>query len=159
MLFCRTEDGGICIVFSWVDDLGIACKCEKTRKKIVNLLNDEFILKSLGELSHYVGIVIEKTDNGYLLHQGPYNSRIVKKYLEDDVKASKGPANPNEWLSVLDCPVKDSDKPDYPYINATGSLLYSAICTRPDLFYAVMQLARFNTNPGSSHVKTRTLIK
>ena len=58
VLYCKTENGDICLVFSWVDDLGIACKCEKTRKKIVKLLNDEFILKSLGELSHYVGIVI-----------------------------------------------------------------------------------------------------
>ena len=153
VLYCKTENGDICLVFSWVDDLGIACKCEKTRKKIVKLLNDEFILKSLGELSHYVGIVIEKTDNGYQLHQGPYNARIVKKYLGDDIKASKVPANPNERLSVIDCPVKESDKPDYPYINVTGSLLYTAICTRPDLFYSVMQLARFNTNPGNSHVK------
>ena len=89
----------------------------------------------------------------YDLGQGPYNGRMVKKYLPvDDNRTSKIPASP-ERLSVTDCPTSREDKPDYPYINATGSLLYSAICTRPDLFYSTMQLARFNSNPGHKHVE------
>ena len=148
-----TKDGTICIIFAWVDDLGIACNNEAFRTKVVNILNENFLVKALGELSHYVGIVIDQEKDGMTLHQGPYNSRVVKKYLDEAIAGSKVPANPNERLSVADCPLPNEKKPDYAYINATGSLLYSAICTRPDIFFAVMQLARFNSNPGEAHVK------
>jgi hypothetical protein len=153
VLHCRSPDGKICIVFCWVDDLGICCNDKAFKERVIKVLNESFILKSLGELSHYVGIVVDKEKDGYSLHQGPYNSRMIKKYLDEVVRSAKVPANPNERLSVEDCPSENGAKPDYPYINATGSLLYSAICTRPDIFYAVMQLARFNSNPGETHVK------
>jgi len=153
VLHCKSPDGKICIVFCWVDDLGICCNDKAFKEKVIKVLNESFILKSLGELSHYVGIVVDKEKDGYSLHQGPYNARMIKKYLDEVVRSAKVPANPNERLSSADCPGENDKKPDYPYINATGSLLYSAICTRPDIFYAVMQLARFNSNPGEPHVK------
>src|SRR5436190_2007290 len=33
----------------------------------------------------------------------------------------------------------------------TGSILFAAITTRPDIAFAVSRLARFNTNPSESH--------
>ena len=121
---------------------------------IVKLLASNFILKCMGDLELYVGIVVTKDKDNikdletYDLDQEPYNIRYVGKYLpDDDNRTSKIPAAP-ERLSATDCPTKPEDKPDYPYINVTGSLLYAAICTRPDIFYGTMQLARFNSNPG-----------
>jgi hypothetical protein len=42
---------------------------------------------------------------------------------------------------------------DKPYISAVGFLLYLAICTRPDISYAVGVLSRFTSNPGPAHWK------
>ena len=55
----------------------------------------------------------------------------------------------------MSCPVTDEEKAEikYPYISVTGTILYGALCTRPDIFFAVTQLARFNSNPGKDHVK------
>ena len=38
-----------------------------------------------------------------------------------------------------------------PYLSVVGSLMYLAICTWPDIAYAVSLLARFNSNPGKAH--------
>src|SRR5579871_5192212 len=37
------------------------------------------------------------------------------------------------------------------YQRKTGSLLYAAITTRPDIAFAVSRLARFNQNPSVEH--------
>jgi hypothetical protein len=42
---------------------------------------------------------------------------------------------------------------DVPYSNAVGSLIYLAICTRPDIAYAVSVVSRFMKNPGQEHWK------
>lgn len=38
-----------------------------------------------------------------------------------------------------------------PYSNATGSLLYAMVCTRPDLPYSTSLVSRFMSNPGKEH--------
>ena len=38
-----------------------------------------------------------------------------------------------------------------PYLSAVGSLMYLAICSRPDIAYTVSLLAQFNSNPGKAH--------
>ena len=38
-----------------------------------------------------------------------------------------------------------------PYRSAIGSLMYLAVCTRPDIVAAVSSLSRFNGNPGMAH--------
>ena len=35
-----------------------------------------------------------------------------------------------------------------PYRSAIGSLMYLAVCTRPDISVAISNLSRFNANPG-----------
>ena len=101
--------------------------------------------------------MVEKDPNGKWinLHQGPYHEKSVKKFLPDDYTVLNVPANPNKRLTKLDSPVTqaEKDKVIYPYMNATGTQLYSAICTRPDIFYQTINLAKFNNNPGQEHVK------
>ena len=38
-----------------------------------------------------------------------------------------------------------------PCRSAIGSLMYLAVCTRPDIGAAVSSLSRFNGNPGMAH--------
>ena len=160
---CKTESGvlhipgskSLCLVVCWVDDLVILCEDPKMREMIEKQLIKDFLVKLLGQLDTYVGIVLDKDAEGRThLNQSGYNKKVVVKYPVNRKFHANIPA-PTDRLSKIDCPDTDEEraKIDYPYISVTGSLLYSAICTRPDIFFAVMQLCRFNSNPGHPHIR------
>ena len=161
---CKTESGvlrwegkdKVCLVVCWVDDLIIVCEDERLRKQIEDKLKKEFLVKMMGQLEMYVGIIFEyDKDGNVILHQGPYNRKVYEKFEVDRKFHANVPAQ-SDRLSKVDCPINEEEIAEaskYPYMSVTGSLLYSAICTRPDIFYAVMQLARFNSNPGKPHIK------
>lgn len=58
------------------------------------------------------------------------------------------PLDPNIKLIKLD-KEEEYDMPDYQA--AVGSLMYTAIGTRPDISFAVQTLSQFNSNPGPIH--------
>ncbi|XP_074569538.1 uncharacterized protein LOC141826187 [Curcuma longa] len=50
-------------------------------------------------------------------------------------------------------PEEIADMKKKPYASAIGSLMYTMLCTRPDISYAVGLVSRFQSNPGSRHWK------
>ena len=38
-----------------------------------------------------------------------------------------------------------------PYASAVGSLMYAMLCTRPDIYYSVGMVSRYQLNPGPKH--------
>lgn len=73
-----------------------------------------------------------------------------------DSKAVATPLDPSARLSKADSPqtpeeVKEMHK--VPSIQAMGALLYLAMCTRPDIAYAMGVLCLFNACPGPKHWK------
>jgi len=158
VLFKRDTKEGNFVIISFVDDLCLGGASKKLRKQVEDLLKSRFLLKCLGELSQFVGIGIDYGKKLGLrtvkLHQEAYWRRAIKKFNLENAKISKVPAV-GYRLSKLSCPTTEEKKAkiDYEYISATGTQLYGAVCTRPDIFFAVTQLARFNSNPGQDHVK------
>ena len=64
------------------------------------------------------------------------------------------PAEAGTMLSKDDSPQNEEEEKEMenvPYRSAVGSLMYAAICTRPDIAVAVNQVARFCENPGPKH--------
>ena len=39
-----------------------------------------------------------------------------------------------------------------PYASAVGSLMYTMLCTRPNICYAVGIVSRYQSNPGLDHL-------
>ena len=166
MVTCKTEsgvlrstrDGKFTLALTWVDDICLLADNEDYRTEIEATLKKDFLVKCLGELELYVGIVVQRErvngNDTITIHQKPYNERVAKEYGPNFHMKATVPA-PDARLSKEDCPKSEEEKSkiSYRYINATGSLLYSVMCTRPDLYFPVMQLARFNSNPGEKHVR------
>ena len=163
---CQTESGvlqvkdktkGMCFVNLHVDDYLIFTRNEKLRKQIEEVLASVFDVKPQGELRYFLGIVVDRTDDGkerkLTLSQKPYIDRLMVSTGFDKEKPSDTIGNSATKLSVQDCPAEGEEKPDWKYMSVGGSILYAAFATRPDVCQRVVQLCRFNANPGLSHVK------
>ena len=159
---CQSEPGifhvkgdDLCLVNLWVDDYLICCKNEALRKQIEKVLHDIFSVEPMGAINLFLGIVIEAKEDmsEVVMHQEPYHDRVLESTKHKDCNIAKTPAEASVKLSVEDCPTEGEKKPDWPYMSVLGSLMYSAMATRPDIVQRVCQLARFGSNPGTKHVK------
>ena len=81
---------------------------------------------------------------------------LLEHYHMSDCKSVDTPIDPNHQLSKEQCPTNEEERIkmyDYPYAQLVGSLMYLAICTRPDISFAVGKLGQFSSNPGIAHWK------
>ena len=60
-------------------------------------------------------------------------------------------------FSLSQCPRNDFEVKEMqkiPYASAVRSLMYSQVCTHPDIVYIVRMLGRYLSNPGTDHWKS-----
>ena len=71
-----------------------------------------------------------------------------------DAKSVLTPITQHFKLSSQQCPNSEEEiayMSKVPYSNAVGSVMYSMICTMPDLAFASSLISRFMYNPGREH--------
>lgn len=95
-------------------------------------------MKDLGKTKHCLGLLIEHSSNGIIVHQSPYSEKVLKYFNMDK-------AYPLSTLMVVRSldPKKDPFHPkksdehtldhEVPYLNALGALLYLTQCTTLDI--------------------------
>lgn len=81
------------------------------------------------------------------MHQNLYVTAIVDKANMSDALPASSPATPNTQLTQHEGP-----SPQYPYARMIGRLMYAAICTRPNIAFAVNHLAQFTSCYGPAHI-------
>jgi hypothetical protein len=109
-----------------------------------------------GPLHWLLGIEIrrDRQNRTIAFSQKAYINAIIEKYGFTDAKPLAMPADPHVQLSIEQSPKTPQEihvMKTKPYAEAVGSLNYTSIATRPDISYAVSQVARYNSNPGSTH--------
>ena len=88
------------------------------------------------------------------MSQEEYLKKVVRKFYMELSRNVKVPLAGHFKLSAEQSPVTEEEKikmTKIPYASAVGSLMYSMICTRPDLAYAVSVLSKYMANPGLDH--------
>jgi len=107
-------------------------------------------MKDLGKTRFYLGLQIEYTKNGILVHQSNYTERILKRFNVD--KAN--PLSTSMMARTLNVdkdpfrPKEDNEEDldfEGSYLSVIGVLMYLANCIRPDIIFAVNLLARFSS--------------
>ena len=146
-------------ILIWVDDIILITKNESLRQKIISHLQNKFDLKDLGILRHFCGLQIEYDRNGTHIHQGDYAEKLIDTFDDNDIISH---------IPYLQHKITSDDQPttdikerkhmeQYPYRQLIGSLLYLLI-TRPELYFIVITLSRFVTNPGFAHWTAALLV-
>ena len=141
-----------------VDDLLITSPNPSFTNKLVEAVLSLFPGKSGGQAHHYNGVKITwmPAERAVLLSQQKHVDKLVKQFshLNSDWKPSPTPLPAGlrmtaEGTKQISSPLLDVTK--YPYRAIVGSMSYIAHSTRPDIAYAVNQLAKFLNAPTVLH--------
>lgn len=136
------------ILAIYVDDGLIAASSEKKIEPVIQYLRMEFEIK-LFSADCFLGLEISRLNDGSIhLHQTAYAKKVLERFKMTESNGATTPADPNQILDNF----KNSEKANYPYREAVGSLMYLAIATRPDISFAVGAVSRYLENPTESHV-------
>ena len=150
------KDGMMIVVF--VDDCAISYRNEADYIKfIADLRALSFELTEEGEFSKFLGINFAFKDN---------TVHMTQTGLIDRIAAATGltDSNPNHTPTHQEALGKDINgsamTDTWSYRSVVGMLLYLSTNTRPDIAFAVSQVARFSNNPKQSHATAvKTIIR
>ena len=82
--------------------------------------------------------------------QQSYTESILKKFDMEDAKNIRTPVDTSTKL-IKEVNEEDTGVDQQLYQSAVGSLLYLSIATRPDITYAVSNVAKFCAKPTKQH--------
>ncbi|GAA5915667.1 hypothetical protein JCM5296_000044 [Sporobolomyces johnsonii] len=149
-LFVRWRGGKVAIVPIHVDD-GLVLGTDDLSQVIDDLSAklDDSVKEE--PLTLFLGVRIRRRDDGSIsLDQRHYVEKLLDRFnFVDEVKKNtETPAS----LSADIKPLQPGEAVAHvPYREMLGALLYLAICTRPDLSYAVSVASRFGAAPALRH--------
>jgi hypothetical protein len=149
-----------CMLALYIDDLLVAAKTEGVAKKLHSDLKGlGFELTIEGSLSAYLGIGFQRDQaNGTIeLTQTGLIQKIIDTTGLADSNPNWTPASP---LALGADPDGEPMTELWSYPSVIGMLLYLSTNTRPDIAFAVSQVARFTHNPKQSHATAvKTIVR
>ncbi|GBE89575.1 hypothetical protein SCP_1602380 [Sparassis crispa] len=156
VFYRRHPDGEISIIFLHVDDMTLVCSLLANLLHLKVMIKSELEITDNGELHWLLGIEVRCNlkKHTIALSQRVYIDSIIARYGFSDAKPLSQLMDPHVHLSVDQCPVSTAEYAamrDKPYLEALGALQYVSVATRPDITFAVGQLAQFGWNPGIAH--------
>ena len=154
-VYYRHQEEEITFVIIYVDD-GLVCSSKKeTLDKILEHLNTTFEMRST-PVGRFIGIDIIRNRAERKLHisQSHFVDKLLIKFNMSQCNPRTVPADPNVRLDSLMSPKNEEESKlmeAVPYREAVGGLMYAMVMSRPDIAFAVSQVAKFCQNPGPGH--------
>ena len=139
-------------------DILLATNDMGTLYKMKQFLSKNFDVKDMGKASYVIGIKIHRErSQGILgLSQETYINKVLERFQMKNCSPSPAPIVKVDKFSLNQCLKNDLEREkmrDTPYASAVGSLMYSQVCTRPDIAYVVGVLGRYQSYLRVDHWK------
>jgi hypothetical protein len=156
-LYVRHSGSSFTMLTTSVDDMLIASTSTAESDLVIKQLGDMFDITDTKEPQFHLGCGLTRNRNNHCirLDQQSYAESILRDFGFDNSKPVSTPMEPNTRLfpfrSTPSMEEAETIK-KFPYTAIVGKLMYLATCTRPDIAYAVRELARFMTNYGPPHI-------
>jgi hypothetical protein len=131
----------------YVDDIVLTASSPGLLRRIISDLQQEFAMKDLGELHHFLGMHVQRWGDG-LLSQRQYMLDILDCAGMVECKPCSTLVDTNPKVVTAD----DAPVPDASYfLNLAGALQYLTF-TRPDTAYAMKQVCLRMDDPREPHL-------
>jgi hypothetical protein len=151
-MYLKCFNNSFIILSLYVDVILIA----ENRKEMIDTtkrwLSSNFEMKDMGEASYVLGVkIIRDHAKKFLgLTQESYIKKMYKRYhIQDNKPTSTYIDKSLSWSRDM-CPKTSEEKEKIsivPYANVVGSLMYTMICTRPDICYVIGLVSQYQSNP------------
>lgn len=150
-IYVRSDAGGLIIVGVYVDDLTIAAERKDTLNDFKAKMSARYSMKDLGEIHFILGLQVRRNRATRTLHlsQTQYVRSVLARFDMETCKPAKSPLPAKCVLTKRKEGEAGVDATEY--LKAIGSLMYAMLGTRPDLAFAIGLLARFSSDPSSTH--------
>ena len=135
----------------YVDDIIIAAGSELQMREVKQAITDKFNVNDMGELRYFLGVVVDQETNPVTIWMGQsaYTERVLERFKMNEAKPVGTPVDTSVKLTKSS---EDSEAINQSlYQSAVGSLLYLSIWTRPDITFAVSNVAKFCSKPSNEH--------
>ena len=144
-LFIRKD----CIIVLYVDDAILLARDDETLSKVkAELAQNGYDFSGDGDFNSYLGIKIDRTDDGSLKMSQPHLCHsFVDSVGMSDASPVHTPSSGPLFRHLESEPFDNS----FNYRSAVGMLQYLGQNTRPDLSYAITSCARYCNDPRKPH--------
>ena len=155
-MYKKTSGSAIIFLVLYVDDILIENDVP-ILQSVKTWLSQKFFMKDLGEASYVFGIKIYRDRSKKMLglSQSKYIDLVLKRFNMQESKRGYLPIGHDIQLSKKMSPKTPEERnrmSSIPYASTVGSIMYTMLCTRPDVAYALDIVSRFQTNPGEDQI-------
>lgn len=154
-VYTRNIDGCVTISATSVDDILLATNSKAASDSATTELDKKFSITDGGNAEWLLGCRITRWRPNRILKidQEQFLVRILHEFGMESCNSTVTPCP--KWRLTSDMsPSTEEEKTtasNLPYCALVGKCMYLSTCTRPDISYAVRELARFMSNYGQRH--------
>jgi Reverse transcriptase (RNA-dependent DNA polymerase) len=148
-VYTRSNDKTIAIITVWVDNLLLFADSAESMDAMKKDIHTEWETTDMGEPTKIVGIEITQSPEQISISQKKSIQNILQRQELAEASPVRMPLNPN--VKIEQNPDGNEGDRSNSFTQLLGELQFIANTTRPDIAFAVNQLASFTANPSMQH--------